>query len=357
MTKQYEIKSSAECAGDLLAMSSSNTIIMEEIVSPDERNLLLPVIGKTELSILDIGHAFRFNTASKSRTISSRGGGRTPAGDKLIKLFNMKDSAIKQIARKYIQQLNDMHSAINFEWHNLGGEAELSRSTKEAGYVVLTVQHYKANNALAIHEGAIIRNIANELKKAILTIPGSNTLEDDIKDGLVNKILSLLGGTKKNIAKHATVKGTIKIPSVKITADSKSISGPAKTLIKVSNNTKPLQLRTLGGQFTSLVSLQNILNQGLASQIQKNMGKGDRRDILNYRSGRFAESARVETMSQSREGMITAFYSYMRNPYATFSFGGAQSSPATRDPKLLISKSIREIGATMVGNRMRAVLV
>ena len=117
------------------------------------------------------------------------------------------------------------------------------------------------------------------------------------------------------------------------------------------------RLRTQGGQFTSLVSIQNILNQNLHTQIQKNMGTGDRRDILNYRTGRFAESVKVERMSQSREGMITAFYSYMRNPYATFSFGGAQSSPATRDPKLLISRSIREIGATMVGNRMRAVLV
>jgi hypothetical protein len=87
------------------------------------------------------------------------------------------------------------------------------------------------------------------------------------------------------------------------------------------------------------------------------MGTGERKDILNYRTGRFAESAKVEGMSASREGMITAFYSYMRNPYATFSFGGQQSSPASRDPKLLISRSIREIGATMVGNRMRAVLV
>ena len=118
-----------------------------------------------------------------------------------------------------------------------------------------------------------------------------------------------------------------------------------------------MKLRTLGGQFTSLVSIQNLLNQGLASQIQKNMGTGSSKNILNYRTGRLAESAKVETMSQSREGMITAFYSYMRNPYATFSFGGQQANPASRDPKLLISKSIREIGATMVGNRMRAVLV
>ena len=163
-----------------------------------------------------------------------------------------------------------------------------------------------------------------------------------------------------NTSKSDTLAAEIKQLSKNIAQGIQSLKQENKksSTSKKTNVTGPAaQLRTLGGQFTSLVSLQNILNQSLASRIQQNMGKGDRRDILNYRSGRFAESAKVETMSQSREGMITAFYSYMRNPYATFSFGGAQSSPATRDPKLLISKSIREIGATMVGNRMRAVLV
>lgn len=142
-----------------------------------------------------------------------------------------------------------------------------------------------------------------------------------------------------------------------------AIKAEAKAKAKIKDAAERSQgpvvprLRTQGGQFTSLVSIQNILNQNLHTQIQKNMGTGDRRDILNYRTGRFAESVKVEKMSQSREGMITAFYSYMRNPYSTFSAGGQQSHPATRDPKLLISKSIREIGATMVANRMRAVLV
>ena len=92
-------------------------------------------------------------------------------------------------------------------------------------------------------------------------------------------------------------------------------------------------------------------------QIDKNMGDGDRKDILNFRTGRFAASAHVERMSQSREGAITAFYTYMKYPYATFSEGGAQEMPRSRDPKLLISKSIREIAATKVANRMRAVLI
>jgi hypothetical protein len=116
------------------------------------------------------------------------------------------------------------------------------------------------------------------------------------------------------------------------------------------------RIRNQQGRFTSLASLQTMLNLALHDQIQKNMGTGTRRDVLNYRSGRFAESAKVTSMSQSREGMITAYYTYMRNPYGTFSEGGAQSSPRSRDPKLLISKSIREVLSAQVNNRMRAVL-
>jgi hypothetical protein len=87
------------------------------------------------------------------------------------------------------------------------------------------------------------------------------------------------------------------------------------------------------------------------------MGDGSRKDILNYRTGRLAGSAKVESLSQSREGMITAFYSYMKNPYATFSQGGRQQNPKSRDPKLLIGTSIKEIAAQQVTNRLRAVLV
>jgi hypothetical protein len=97
------------------------------------------------------------------------------------------------------------------------------------------------------------------------------------------------------------------------------------------------------------------LNGSLVEQIKKNMGRGERRDILNLRSGRFAESVKVERLSESREGMITAFYTYMKNPYATFSAGGRQDLPRSRDPKLLISKSIRELLQQQVANRLRAV--
>ena len=103
--------------------------------------------------------------------------------------------------------------------------------------------------------------------------------------------------------------------------------------------------------------MQSLLDAALVQQVKQNMGGGSRRDILNLRSGRLAESVKVERLSESRAGMITAFYSYMKNPYATFSDGGRQQIPRTRDPKLLISKSIREIAQQQAANRLRAVAI
>jgi hypothetical protein len=129
-----------------------------------------------------------------------------------------------------------------------------------------------------------------------------------------------------------------------------------KSKIKAIPKLKPAPiLAEESFQLVNLTSLQNLINRQLQDVISANMGDGDSRNVLNYRTGRLASSAKVETMSESRAGMITAFYSYMKNPYATFSDGGKQSSPKSRDPKLLISKSIREIAAQQVGNRLRAV--
>jgi hypothetical protein len=104
-------------------------------------------------------------------------------------------------------------------------------------------------------------------------------------------------------------------------------------------------------------SLLPILNKLLPPQVKSNMGTGDRRDVLNYRTGRFANSTKIVNITRSRQGMTTAFYTYMKNPYSTFSSGGAQEFPRSRDPKLLISKSVREVLAEFVEGNMRAVLV
>jgi hypothetical protein len=131
---------------------------------------------------------------------------------------------------------------------------------------------------------------------------------------------------------------------------------PVKNAFKV-NSTKVNVKRIPRQALVSLPSLLNLLNSMLREQLERNMGSGSSTNILNYRTGRFAESVKVERLSESRQGMITAFYSYMKNPYATFSQGGRQAAPTSRDPRLLISKSIREIAQGMVTNKLRAVNV
>jgi hypothetical protein len=189
---------------------------------------------------------------------------------------------------------------------------------------------------------------------------------DSLKDYLVSNHVGILktGKTvadlKVKIPPTKIVGNTTKKPNLpKLEQDFKKLKNSFEKAAKVNKLTKLRDtppIRNQQGRFTSLASLQTLLNLALAQQIQKNMGVGTSKNILNYRTGRLAESAQVTNLSQSREGMITAFYTYMKYPYQTFEPGYAQGSPRSRDPKLLISKSIREIMSTQVNNRLRAVL-
>lgn len=163
----------------------------------------------------------------------------------------------------------------------------------------------------------------------------------------------------------ATLKGTKATKSVSVakTKDRASIAlKPKSTKPKAAPKSKKPKLKLQERAIklapaaeTNLTALQTLLDASLVQQVKQNMGSGNSRTVLNLRTGRLAESVKVERLSESRAGMITAFYSYMKNPYSTFSDGGLQQSPKSRDPKLLIAKSIREIAQQQVGNRLRSV--
>ena len=161
-------------------------------------------------------------------------------------------------------------------------------------------------------------------------------------------IVSIIKTGKINLKQHTPKKGATPKKQV-----SKKQNLPAKQ--KIIGKTKAP--KETPESSVNLISLQNILNSQLQDVISANMGNGSSKSLLNYRTGRFASSAEVKRLTINKEGMITAFYDYMKNPYGTFSTGGNQEYPRSRDPKLLISKSIRQIAAQIVNNRLRAVLV
>ena len=95
------------------------------------------------------------------------------------------------------------------------------------------------------------------------------------------------------------------------------------------------------------MTLKNLLNEMLPQTVARNMVS----PALQYRTGRFANSVRVDNITQGPRGgntMIEA--SYMNNPYETFAPGGKMYT-AQRDPERLIKRSIRQVATALVGAR------
>jgi hypothetical protein len=180
-----------------------------------------------------------------------------------------------------------------------------------------------------------------------------------------NFLTNLSTSTSINEFVSGTILGTLRGKKVKPYNSNSSIVTNTKikqTKVKVDTKVKkprtPVVPRyTTDSVIPSSYNLLAILQSKINEQVRQNMGTGSDTKILNYRTGRFSDSVRVDRLSESRAGLITVFYSYMRNPYGTFSAGGRQQYPASRDPKLLIAGSIRQIAGGLVNNRLRSVLV
>ncbi len=314
-----------------------------------EKKLFTPILDKkdrftgdykiTTRSKVDIGHI----PAAESENLIS------PLESKLKAVLDygikIGSTRIAAKAKEALSRLYNIQMDINYNFRNVSPEAiARAQSVLGTGYVVVTLHTQDRNQKFSLVEADIYRKLVAELALSLKleTVKSSNTIITDIAANVANT----LARKGKKLATHKAQTGTV---SKKIETSVKS-TGQA---LKVPDIRHFRSDEPKATNFNLLAILQAKIND----QVVSNMGTGSDKRILNYRTGRLSESVEVRNLSESRQGMITAFYSYMKNPYATFSEGGKQEYPKTRDPKTLISKSIREIAMPYVGSRMRAVLV
>jgi len=176
----------------------------------------------------------------------------------------------------------------------------------------------------------IVRDFVKQYGNLRLNITGSKSPLKEINEQVTDMLLG-----KRRKAYKTRQSKTIKVKKKKVPRASVKVSSPPK-------------LRTKGGQFTSAMNIQAILDQRIKQQVQDNMGEGG---ALVNRTGRFAQSVSVEKVMQSRQGVLTAFYTYMKAPYQTFERGYAQGS-LRRDPRKLINRSIREIAMETLNHKL-----
>lgn len=313
----------------------------------DSKNRVIPdEYTKEQRRKVDIGHI----ASEGSENLTS------PLEEKIQAVLRLgretSNSKVVKAAENALNELYSIQASGSYSFKNTTPEAiATAKNVLGTGYVVVTLHRQKLNNKFSTQEAAVFFKLKQAIAKAVASKPyeilsGSNTIVQDIAEYLLH---TLDPKSKKRPKSHTA-------RSPKTTKKQPVVKGPKVT--GVSKKTKLTDVKPAPREeLMPLTTLQNLLDARLAETIKQNMGNGSRRDILNLRSGRLAESAKVERLSESRNGMITAFYTYMKNPYATFSDGGQQQYPKSRDPKLLISKSIREIAATQVANRMRAVAI
>ena len=131
--------------------------------------------------------------------------------------------------------------------------------------------------------------------------------------------------------------------SGKVTRKKKSKKPVIAPGLDVSMNKPEKRAPTL-----NLASLIPILNQRLPAAIAANMGT----PALNYRTGRFASSVRVTDINITAKGHPSIGFTYMRSPYEVFEFpGGNHLATPDRDPRKLISRSIREVAVGLIDQR------
>lgn len=261
-----------------------------------------------------------------------------------------KDSRPDLLTRKFSKETGQAQTRIRVRKKFSSSKLVLEMLI-EAGMMIGSVESQEENLRKAPKERAFLvgQNLTSRIKanpSIITNLETSKSLSTYLAESIISNIKT---GKSKNYDSNTLITVSSKVTREKVAVTAKQKTAGSVKLPKVELKTKVIT--------TNLISLQNLINQNLARQIQENMGTGDSRKVLNYRTGRLAESAKVERMTESRQGMITAFYSYMRNPYGTFAEGGAQEFPTSRNPKTLIARSIRELAAAQVANRMRAVLV
>ena len=98
---------------------------------------------------------------------------------------------------------------------------------------------------------------------------------------------------------------------------------------------------------TNPMALKALLNEVLPAQVALNM----KEPALRFRTGRFANSVRVDNVLQGPRGGNTMIEtSYQNDPYETFARGGKMHTPQ-RDPERLIRKSVRQVATGMLGGR------
>jgi hypothetical protein len=218
---------------------------------------------------------------------------------------------------------------------NIEYERRISRNFAEGRITILLPELALKNKQEGTEAQNKFKNLLRPrlavLKADIVRAKGSPSFEQLLSQLIEDTFLG-----KKVTSKKFITKRRLKGKKSKVTVDVKTLAGT-----KVSTRSAPSERQAPSGP--NLQDLINLINNQLHDKIRENMGKGGARQVLNYRTGRFAKSAKLQNLTASKEkNAVNAQVKYFGTPYTRFEKGGDLHKPL-RDPKGIFGRSIRQI--------------
>ena len=209
---------------------------------------------------------------------------------------------------------------------------------KELGKVSTTIVEGTGANALTggqltRYVIAIRQIVQAEFADIIDKYRGSAPLGHQILYRAANIVLTGDNKTKSiNIKKSGKKSITVKVKKAVYKVD-----------LKPGLRTRSKPKSKASRQPSDLKKYIGLINSKLHDKIRENMGAGNSKQLLNYRTGRFAKSAKLQNITLPKgQSVPIAAVKYMRYPYGVFEPTG-RLHKAGRDPHHIFGRSIRQI--------------
>lgn len=203
----------------------------------------------------------------------------------------------------------------------------LPRSKNAAG-----AEDYDLKKLLPALETAVSKYI---VKQNIQNMPGSSSIAQNAEEVVTYMLLKQLSTS----AGVTVTSGLLKPKGRKKNNIKKADSYSKKAAKGSTKKARNLKRKKVTPAMKPL-HLIGLLNKELPNKVRENMGVPG----LENRTGRFAQSARITDIAETRKGFPSIGYTYQRDPYQVFENGSSGPwSNGQRDPRTLIDRSIREI--------------
>jgi len=265
--------------------------------------------------------------------------------ESLKHIFDLGHMESSSIAEKMAQQALGRFSTLSplkTDYPELTPIIDLAIKSEEVRLsksftVTVTDESYSDNRSKATTEKKYLSDIRKAITNWVEQYGSNWATQGGSRSAVDIALYELMVVAKKSGAK---VRGKYKGPS-----------GPGKVSTKIKG--KKVVPKIVSGdinlgfkatestQQTNWVSIVNIINSKLTDSIISNM----QLPSLQNRTGTFANSVKVTGVEVTKEGYPSFVFNYERNPYDVFdkTLGKSPWNTPTRDPRILIDRSIREV--------------